>query len=193
MKDPVPSVSDSPAADEMESAYDHIQELEWSFAQLPILHAAEETGLLGLLATEDQVTAADAAGALSLHPAVTVKVLRALRLPQPDGLCPMLVRGHYAAGTADGSIRLWDVDRDIEEQLVVDHGAGINTIRFSPDGSRLASGGVDGKIVLWDQAPALTPALTIAAGKWVSWISFSSVMGFSPRGSRAWKLNESAA
>lgn len=78
MKDPVPSARNSPAADEMESAYDHIQELEWSFAQLPILHAAQETGLLGLLASEDRVTAADAADSLSLHPAVTVKVLRAL-------------------------------------------------------------------------------------------------------------------
>jgi len=78
MKDPVPRNPEPPVADEMETAYDRIQELEWSFAQLPILHAAAETGLLGLLATEDRIPAAEAAASLELHPAVTVKVLRAL-------------------------------------------------------------------------------------------------------------------
>lgn len=78
MKEPVPRTDDPITTDEMEEAYDRIQELEWSFAQLPILHAAAETGLLGLLATEDEVTAAQATAHLDLHPVATVKVLRAL-------------------------------------------------------------------------------------------------------------------
>jgi SAM-dependent methyltransferase len=78
MKDPVPHTDKSIETDEMEAAYDRIQELEWSFAQLPILHAASECGLLGLLATEETVTAAEATEQLGLHPVATVKVLRAL-------------------------------------------------------------------------------------------------------------------
>ncbi|MFH2010497.1 MAG: methyltransferase [bacterium] len=67
-----------PKADEMELAYDRIQRLEWQFAPLVVLQAASDTGLLGLLAAEDTVTAAAAAEQLRLHPEVTVKVLRAL-------------------------------------------------------------------------------------------------------------------
>jgi SAM-dependent methyltransferase len=78
MKDPVPRSSEPIVADEMEAAYDKIQELEWSFAQLPILHAAAEKGLLGLLATEGEVTASQVSKQLDLHPVATVKVLRAL-------------------------------------------------------------------------------------------------------------------
>ncbi len=78
MKDPVPRTQEAPQTDEMEQAYDHIQQLEWSFAQLPILHAASESGLLALLATEAEVTADDAVAELGLHPVATVKVLRAL-------------------------------------------------------------------------------------------------------------------
>jgi len=78
MKEPVPRTSEAPEADEMETAYDHVQQLEWSFANLPVLHAAAECGLLGLIATEDRVTATQAADQLGLHPAATVKILRAL-------------------------------------------------------------------------------------------------------------------
>ena len=78
MKDPVPLSETTIERDEMERAYDRIQELEWSFAQLPILHAAVETGLLGLLATEDEVTAEQASTELGLHPMAAVKTLRAL-------------------------------------------------------------------------------------------------------------------
>ncbi len=78
MKEQVPRTDAPITTDEMETAYDHVQELEWSFAQLPILHAAAESGLLGLLATEEKVTAAQAAEQLDLHPVATVKVLRAL-------------------------------------------------------------------------------------------------------------------
>ncbi len=78
VKTPVPLTQTAPSADEMERAYDLLQELEWSFAQLPILHAASEAGLLGLLAVEDDVTASHASETLGLHPVATVKVLRAL-------------------------------------------------------------------------------------------------------------------
>ncbi len=78
MKEPVPLTEKPIATDKMEAAYDRIQELEWSFAQLPILHAAAESGLLGLLATEEKVTASQAAEQLGLHPVATVKILRAL-------------------------------------------------------------------------------------------------------------------
>ncbi len=65
--------------DDMERTFDRIQEIEWSFAHLVILHAAADTGLLGWLAEQDAAhRPEEIAGALGLHPQATEKILRAL-------------------------------------------------------------------------------------------------------------------
>ena len=38
------------------------------------------------------------------------------------------------------------------EYAVLHHGAGVNAVRFSPDGKQLASGGDDRRVRIWDVA-----------------------------------------
>ncbi len=64
--------------------------------------------------------------------------------------------GLVAAGSVDGSIRLWDIDsrrrltnfRTALHQRT-GHGALVTSLAFSPDGAFLASGHVDGNLHLW--------------------------------------------
>ena len=65
-----------------------------------------------------------------------------------------------ATGSADNSVRLWDVATGREIRVFGGHSAGINSvallginsIAFSPDGKTLASGGWDEAIEIWDLA-----------------------------------------
>lgn len=53
----------------------------------------------------------------------------------------------------DTLVRLWDL-RTRELLAVLDgHGAPINEVEFSPDGTRLASGGTDTDVGLWYVRP----------------------------------------
>src|SRR5262249_42117125 len=60
-----------------------------------------------------------------------------------------------AEGTADGLIRIWDVDR--EETTLILRGPvpafqywGVCWLRWSPDGGKLAAGGSDGTVHVWE-------------------------------------------
>lgn len=51
---------------------------------------------------------------------------------------------------ADGTIRLWDVEKRKEIRQFVGHVGRVLTVAVTPDGSRLLSGGDDSTIRLWD-------------------------------------------
>jgi WD40 repeat protein len=67
---------------------------------------------------------------------------------------PQASRRWCAAGCADGSIYLWDLDGLDKGQPVHQirdcHNAAVSALAFSPDGRWLASGGQDNLIYLWD-------------------------------------------
>ena len=85
-----------------------------------------------------------------------------------------------ASGSADGTIRLWDVADPAHPrplgQPLTGGSAAVDSVAFSPDGRTLASGSADGTIRLWDVADPAHPRplgqpLTGAGAPWPRWRS----------------------
>ncbi len=71
----------------------------------------------------------------------------------PDG-------GTLASGSADSTIRLWDVDTGENKHTFTDHTNSVYSVLFSSDGKTLASGSTDGTVLLWDIIPSDPTSVT---------------------------------
>jgi len=63
----------------------------------------------------------------------------------PDG-------GMLASGSADMSVKLWDVGSGQQGRTLAKHSDVVSSVAFSPDGRLLASASWDGNVRLWDLA-----------------------------------------
>ncbi|MEO3751149.1 helix-turn-helix domain-containing protein [Streptomyces sp. B6B3] len=150
--------------------------------------AAESRALLGsnpdlasLLAVEAYRLDPTAEARSSLHAAATVPLKYRLTTPGPVRTLALSPEANLlAAGTAEGTIRLWDADTGEPRMTLnparsaTDYPRGpVQEIVFSPDGSLLAShSDVAGGIVqLWDVATGDFRLLDDAS--WVSSLAFS--------------------
>lgn len=55
-----------------------------------------------------------------------------------------------ASGSADGTIKLWDVAAGKEHATLTGHTDVVHSVAFSPDNRMVASGSYDGTIKLWE-------------------------------------------
>lgn len=55
-----------------------------------------------------------------------------------------------ASGYADGSIRIWDLEKGTCETTLNGHKGAVTALRFNKIGSLLASGSKDNDVILWD-------------------------------------------
>ncbi|CAF4845030.1 unnamed protein product, partial [Rotaria socialis] len=52
----------------------------------------------------------------------------------------------------DLTVRLWDVERGVCQNILVKHSELVYSVAFSPDGRLLATGSFDKAIYIWDIA-----------------------------------------
>ena len=77
----------------------------------------------------------------------------------------------FAAGSYDGSVRLWETSSGREMCALLGHSSHVWSVAFAPDGQTLASASADGTIRLWDVATARCLAILLPLPE--GWVAFT--------------------
>jgi WD40 repeat protein len=77
-----------------------------------------------------------------------------------DGLAIDNEGQRFVSGSADGSVRLWDVDSGAQLRLFTGHTSAVTCVALSADRRKVAAAGANGVIRVWD-ADRLDPAILL--------------------------------
>ena len=91
----------------------------------------------------------------------------AIPLPLPHG--PQ----HRGSGSADTTIRIWDLVTGTSLHTLPGHSDQVDSVAFSPDGTRLASGSDDRTVRLWDASTGAPVGSPLKVGGVVNSVAFS--------------------
>ena len=64
---------------------------------------------------------------------------------------------YLASASADGTIKLWHVERAQDILTLRGHTGAVQCVAWSFDGQKLVSGGADGTVRIWDGTPLVVP------------------------------------
>ena len=93
--------------------------------------------------------------------------------------------GRYiASGSADKTIKLWEVSTSREIRTLLGHTSGVSSVAFSPDGRYIISGSWDKTIKLWDVATGREIRTLVGHSQQVTSAAFSPDGKYIASGSR---------
>jgi WD40 repeat protein len=80
---------------------------------------------------------------------------------------------HIVSGSADGTVKEWDVSSGSEVRSINAHDGWVRTVAYNHNSTLIASGGDDGKINIWNRSNGQLQNTIIAHSKWLENLSFS--------------------
>ena len=69
-----------------------------------------------------------------------------MSIPSPSPLMACAI----VSGSSDNSVRVWDASTGAQLKVLNGHTATVNSVAFSPDGTRIVSGSTDKSVRVWD-------------------------------------------
>ena len=99
-----------------------------------------------------------------------------------------------ASGSADESVRVWDLSSGREVKKLEGHTRGVGSVCFSPDGRQLASGSNDESVRVWDLSSGREVKKLEGHTRWVTSVCFSPdgrqlASGSADESVRVWDLS----
>ena len=111
---------------------------------------------------------------VQLWDAARGRLIRTLGTSSPAQSVSISAPGLIAAGLRDGSVVLWDLASGNARGTLREHQNSVNSVAFSPDGTRLASTGQDGTLRVWDPTTGRCLAESADAREPLSRVCFSA-------------------